>query len=88
MSAPTPDLLFQTAIFLASACAGTFWLSSATGNTVTLPWRTSVKVPPEKLAAHQAKWNGLAAASASIAALFQGVQILYNFPFLQLLHIK
>jgi hypothetical protein len=88
MSAPTPDLLFQTAIFLASTCAGIFWMSSAYGNTVTPPWRTSVKVPPEALAAHQAKWNGLAAASASIAALFQGVLILYNFPLLQLLQFK
>jgi hypothetical protein len=88
MPGPTPDLLFQTVIFFTSACAGVFWMASAYGSTVDPPWRTSVKVPPEALPAHQAKWNGRAAASASIAALFQGVQILYNFPLLQLLQIK
>lgn len=82
MPGPTPDLLFQTAIFLASTCAGIFWMASAYGNTVTPPWRTSVKVPPEALPAHQAKWNGRAA--PSIAALFQGVQILYNSSFFHL----
>jgi hypothetical protein len=88
MPGPTPDLLFQAAIFLASTCAGIFWMASAYGSTVTPPWRTSVKVSPEALPAHQAKWNGRAAASASIAALFQGVQILYNFQILQLLQNK
>jgi hypothetical protein len=80
MPAPTPEVFFQTAIFLASTCAGVFWMASAYGKTVTPPWRTSVTVPPEALPTHQAKWNGRAAACASIAALIQGVQILYNSP--------
>ena len=84
MPGPTPDLLFQTAIFLASTCAGIFWMASAYGSTVDPPWRTSVKVSPEALPAHQAKWNGRAAVSASIAALFQGVQMLYNSPLFHL----
>jgi hypothetical protein len=84
MPGPTPDLLFQTAIFLASTCAGIFWMASAYGHTVVPPWRNSVKVSAEHLPAHQAKWNGRAAASASIAALFQGVQILYNWPLFHL----
>jgi len=88
LPAPQADLWFQLLIFLSSACAGTFWLASAAGSTVTPPWRTSVKVPPEAFAAHQATWNARAAAAASVAALVQGVQILYHFPILQLLQIK
>jgi hypothetical protein len=79
---PIPaDIWFQLAIFIASTCAGVFWLSSAVGKTVTPPWRTPQNVPPQLLTAHQAKWNAWAAASASIAALLQGLQILYNLGF-------
>jgi hypothetical protein len=83
MPPPTADELFQIAIFLASTSAAVFWLSSATGQTVTppwLPWRRSEKVPPELIAAHQAKWNAMAAAAAAVAALLQGIQILYHLP--------
>jgi hypothetical protein len=59
-------------------------LSSATGKTVVPPWRRSEKVPPEVRVAHQAKWNSMAAAAAAVAALVQGIQILYHSPFFHL----
>jgi hypothetical protein len=80
MPPPTADVSFQTGIFLASSCAGIFWLASALGKTVTWPWQTPVPMPPEERATHQARWNANAAASAAIAALIQGFQILYNLP--------
>jgi hypothetical protein len=78
MPPPAADQLFQVAIFLASTCAAVFWFCSATGQTVASPWRRSEKVPPEALAAHQAKWNARAAAAAAVTALLQGIQILYH----------
>jgi hypothetical protein len=87
MPPPTANEFFQIAIFPASTCAAVFWLSSATGQTVTppwRPWRRSEKVPPELIAAHQAKWNAAAAAAAAVAAALQGMQILYHSP---LLHV-
>jgi hypothetical protein len=80
---PTADQWFQIVIFLASACAGVFWMASATGQTVTppwRPWRRSEKVPPELLSAHQAKWNAMAAAATGVMAALQGIQILYHMP--------
>ena len=80
MPPPSADELFQVAMFLASTCAAIFWFCSATGQTVVLPWRHSEKVPPEALTAHQAKWNARAAAAAAVAALLQGIQLLYHSP--------
>jgi len=85
MEPPSADVWFQAGIFLASARAGVFWLASAIGKTVEPPWRKSQDVPPELRAAHQAKWNTRAAAAASIAALLQGIQILYHHPLTALL---
>jgi hypothetical protein len=85
MPPPTADVLFQVAMFLASACAAIFWFCSATGQTVVppwLPWRHSEKVPLEALSAHQVKWNARAAAAAAVAALLQGIQLLYHMPLL------
>jgi hypothetical protein len=87
MPAPTADQWFQIAMFLASTCAAIFWFCSATGQTVVppwLPWRRSEKVPSEVLSAHQAKWNARAAAAAAVAALLQGIQILYHSPLVHL----
>jgi hypothetical protein len=79
MPPPTADQLFQVAIFLASACAGLFWMASANGSTVA-PWRRVEKVSPELLSAHQAKWNSMAAAATGVMAVLQGIQILYHMP--------
>jgi hypothetical protein len=80
MPAPTADQWFQIAIFLASACAAVFWMSSANGSTVRWPWHTSEKVPLEEFAAHQAKWNSRAAVATGLTAALQGIQILYHSP--------
>jgi hypothetical protein len=79
MSPPTTDQLFQIAIFLASACAGVFWMASANGSTVA-PWRRIEKVAPELLSVHQAKWNAMAAAATGVTALLQRAQILSHMP--------
>jgi hypothetical protein len=87
MPLPTADQWFQIAIFLASACAGVFWMASANGSTVTppwRPWRRSEKVPPELVSAHQAKWNSMAAAATGVMAVLQGIQILYHMPLFHL----
>jgi hypothetical protein len=78
----TADVLFQVAMFLASACAAIFWFCSATGQTVVPPWRRSETVPLEVRSAHQTTWNARAAAAAAVAALLQGIQILYHMPLL------
>jgi hypothetical protein len=83
MPAPTADQWFQIAIFLASACAGVFWMASANGSTVA-PWRRIDKVAPELLSAHQAKWNSMAAAATGVMAVLQGTQILYHMPLFHL----
>jgi hypothetical protein len=83
MPPPTADELFQVAMFLASTCAAIFWFCSATGQTVVPPWRPwrhSERVSPEALSAHQAKWNARAAAAAAVAALLQGIQLIYHMP--------
>jgi hypothetical protein len=83
MSPLTADQWFQLAIFLATACAAVFWMASAIGHTVVppwLPWRRSEKVPPDTLAAHQAKWNANAAGATAVTALLQGAQILVHMP--------
>jgi hypothetical protein len=84
MPPPTADEWFQIAMFLASTCAAIFWFCSATGQTVVPPWRRSEKVPLELRSAHQAKWNSAAAAAAAVAALLQGIQILYHSPLIHL----
>jgi hypothetical protein len=83
MPPPTADELFQVGMFLASTFAAIFWFCSATGQTVVppwLPWRRSEKVLAEAFSTHQAKWNARAAAAAAIAALLQGIQIVYHSP--------
>ena len=84
MPPPTAGEWFQIGIFLASTCAAIFWLCSAIGQTVVPPWRRSETVPPDLRSAHQAKWNALAAAAAAVAALLQGIQILYHSPLFHL----
>jgi hypothetical protein len=83
MQPPTADQWFQIAIFLGSACAAAFWMSSANGDTIR--WRgPSQKVPPEEFAAHQAKWNSRAAVATGLTAAMQGIQILYHNPLFHL----
>jgi hypothetical protein len=65
--------------FLASACAGIFWMASANGSTVA-PWRRVEKVAPDLLSVHQAKWNSMVAAATGVTAILQGIQILYHMP--------
>jgi|HubBroStandDraft_6_1064221.scaffolds.fasta_scaffold59678_5 hypothetical protein len=69
---------WQASIACTSMVAGLFWMASAYGNTVWPPWAPVVPVPVDQLAAHQTKWNGRAALSASIAAILQATWVLYT----------
>jgi hypothetical protein len=64
---------------LATMLAAMFWMTSAFGRTLEWPpWNKSKAVPPDQLAAHQARWNANAALCAGIAALCQAVLFLYE----------
>jgi hypothetical protein len=57
-----------------------WWMGLTFGRAA--PWRRSEEVPPEVRVAHQAKWTAMAA--AAVAALLQGIQILYHSPLFHL----
>ena len=80
---PAMDLalfLLQAAVVIFSLLAAGFWLSAATGRTGSpLPWQQGRVIPPDELAAHQAKYNARAAACASVAAVAQAVLFFIQF---------
>lgn len=74
------DFLLQAIAAILSMLAGLFWMTSAYGSTIDLPWRRSHKVSQADLPAHQTKWNGRAALCASVAAAAQAFSVLYHHP--------
>jgi len=80
-------ILLQFPIAAFSMLAGVFWMAAAYGHTVGAPWQPPQPVAPNERAEHQAKWNGRAAVSASIAAIFQAVFLLYQMGFPSIPHL-
>jgi hypothetical protein len=68
----TTLFLLQALLVTFSLLAGAFWMTSATGRVSSLlPWRPVRVIPPADLPAFQAKFNAVAAACASVAAIAQ-----------------
>ncbi|MGC1350423.1 MAG: hypothetical protein WA858_11670 [Xanthobacteraceae bacterium] len=66
--------LLQAVLVIFSLLAGGFWITSATGRVSSLiPWRPVRVIPPAELPAFQAKFNSVAAACASVAAIAQAI---------------
>jgi hypothetical protein len=64
----------QAVLVIFSLLAGGFWMTSATGRVSSLlPWRPVRVIPPTELPAFQAKYNGVAAGCASVAAIAQAI---------------
>lgn len=72
------SLALQAVIVVESIFAGMFWLASARGVVSALPWRPAQYVSESERAGHQAKWNGRAALCAAVAAIFQGILVVYE----------